>query len=534
MSGEDLGNDLALFDFAAVEAEPAPRILVMWYPDWPVVALDPATPLGDRAIAVLEGGKILACSPAARAHGIRRGMRRRDAQSRLPSLTCHDYQPEYDARAFEPLLAAVEHVSPGVEPIRPGMCATAAQGPTRYFGTEDRFIDALGEYLESLGFPDARFGIADGSFAASQAAKADVIVPPGQSPTFLRDLPVGVLDRPELADLLRRMGLRTLGAFAELPTGQVAARFGADGVLAHRLAAGRERRRLAVRTPPPELTVTAPIDPPLERIDAIAFGVRRYADTFIEQLADRDLVCTALQLRIRSEDGSVADRLWRHPRWFSAGDVVDRVRWQLHSASPAGQGIGLQDSGSLTGAVEAVTFEPREVDRSGIHADELWGPRGPDERVHRAFARVQSIAGHTSVVTLTRSGGRGPRDFCVASPWGERPMVSRDPQAPWPGQVPDPAPSRILSPPWSVIVKGARDPIYIDDRGFLSEEPATIIFRDHSREDIHEWSGPWSSDESWWDSEKQLTLSRIQAITAKSAYLLALTDSDWWVEGIYD
>ena len=60
--------------------------MVIWFPDWPVVAA--AGQLGEdpqRPLAVVEHGEIYACSTAARLEGVRRGMRRRDAPPAAPS-----------------------------------------------------------------------------------------------------------------------------------------------------------------------------------------------------------------------------------------------------------------------------------------------------------------------------------------------------------------------------------------------------------------------------------------------------------------
>ena len=65
----------------------------------------------------------------------------------------------------------------------------------------------------------------------------------------------GEKSAPELPDLLARLGIRTLGAFAALPARAVVARFGAPGEAAHRLARGLDERPLAARTPPPDLAV---------------------------------------------------------------------------------------------------------------------------------------------------------------------------------------------------------------------------------------------------------------------------------------
>src|SRR5699024_1086835 len=71
------------------EAEPNVRFsaenrrTVIWCPDWPVYAAG-ATRMS--AAAVFDKGQVLACTDIARHDGVRRGMRKRDAQSRCPQL----------------------------------------------------------------------------------------------------------------------------------------------------------------------------------------------------------------------------------------------------------------------------------------------------------------------------------------------------------------------------------------------------------------------------------------------------------------
>ena len=91
--------------------------------------------------------------------------------------------------------------------------------------------------------------MADGLFAAVLAARRGLIVPPGGTPGFLAPFPVGILGRPELAELLDRLGIRTLGDFAALPESHVLGRFGADGVLCHRVAGGRSGELGDLRQP---------------------------------------------------------------------------------------------------------------------------------------------------------------------------------------------------------------------------------------------------------------------------------------------
>src|SRR6266511_1451023 len=262
------------------------RVLAIWCPDWPVAAAGvPAT----EPVAVLDAGRVLACSLAARAEGVRPGQRRRQAQECCPELELIAHDPDRDARAFEPVLVAVESLTPRIEVLRPGECAFPARGAARYHGGEAtltaKVLATVDQVLGVLG--RCQVGIADGRFAASLAARpapppappargvpsraspaglasrgfaaylasrgptvdpasrdtaADGlaagrhwIVPSGETLGFLAPFPVEVLERPELTDLLIRLGLRTLGDLAALPRAPMAARFGPEGIRAHQL-----------------------------------------------------------------------------------------------------------------------------------------------------------------------------------------------------------------------------------------------------------------------------------------------------------
>ena len=100
------------------------RGLALWSPDWPVTAAAKAAHVpAHQPAAVFVANRVLACSAVARAQGVRRGLRRREAQARCPDLAVLTPDPDRDARAFEPVVAAVEELAPGVEVVRPGLVA---------------------------------------------------------------------------------------------------------------------------------------------------------------------------------------------------------------------------------------------------------------------------------------------------------------------------------------------------------------------------------------------------------------------------
>src|SRR5258705_9266325 len=178
------------------------RTMLLWCPDWPVLAaaftegVDP-----HRPVAVLHANRVLVCSPAARAEGIRRGLRKREAQGRCPNLIVVSHDPGRDARAFEPVVASVEEIAPGVEVLRPGACALAARGPASYYGGEAEAAERLAEHIALRCGGEIQAGVAEGVFAAMLAARAGRIVAPGATPAFLPEMDIATLDRPQLTDL---------------------------------------------------------------------------------------------------------------------------------------------------------------------------------------------------------------------------------------------------------------------------------------------------------------------------------------------
>src|SRR5258705_8268076 len=134
--------------------------------DWPVSAAGSLEGVDVHApVAVLPANRVLVCSPAARAEGIRRGLRKREAQGRCPNLIVVSHDPGRDARAFEPVVAAVEEIAPGVEVLRPGACALAARGPASYYGGEAEAAEPLGGHIPLPLGGEIPAGGAQGGFA---------------------------------------------------------------------------------------------------------------------------------------------------------------------------------------------------------------------------------------------------------------------------------------------------------------------------------------------------------------------------------
>jgi len=523
------------------------RCLVLWFPDWPIVALQRSPesrhPAG-APLAILAQNVVVACSDAARREGVRRGMRRRDAQARCPELRLAAEDPSRDAREFLPVADRIEQLAPGLQLLRPGLCVLRIRGPARYYGGERPAALALVRLLHEEGL-EVRAGIADGRFAAEQAARRaeDVLlVPEGDDAAFLAPLPIALIEDERLATLLIGLGIRTLGEFARLGAHDVHHRFGPDGALRHALAAGLDPRRFAAREAAPDHTAEVAFEPPLALADQVAFGVRMTAERFIDALARTGLVCTELRVELDGPAGDGIERVWTHPAAFDAAAVVDRVRWQLEG------GLAAAAAAALREGVERVRLTPEAVASRSAHEPGLFG-RGADERLVHALSRVQAMLGPAGVVTPSVGGGRRLAERQRLTPWGERPPRPDD--RPWPGRLPPPYPASVYPEPIPIEVHDAHGaPVRLAERGTAQGEPTWItIAADGSgtgrdgraapgraeRRRITAWAGPWPLVERGWSPTERRRADRFQIVDETGgAWTLLLERDEWSIEGRYD
>lgn len=504
------------------------RCLVLWFPGWPVTAWALAEGAdAARPVAVVAGNRVLACSPEASAEGVVPGQRRREAQSRCATLLVLPADEARDAREFSRVVDRVEGLSPGVQVVRPGVCVLRSRGFARYVGSEAEAAEVLLDAVTDLGITTGRAGVADGLFAALQAARAGdpvLVVPARASAAFLAPLPVGRLGDESLSVLLPRLGVHTLGDFAALGPAAVRDRFGRHGERLHALASGADPSRVQPRSPPPELVRTLDFEPPLTLVDQVAFTARATVEEFIAALASAGLACTQLRVELFGERGELATRTWGTPGVFDAPAVVDRIRWQLQAA--AGE--------ALHSPVTGLRLEPVAVDALSFHVPGLFGS-GPDERVHHVLSRVQAMLGHEGVVTPQVGGGRWLAERQLMVPWGDAPEPAAPPDRPWPGRPPDPLPATVFAAPRAVQVLAADGRgVGIDDRGRLRGVPTALRDGDERRTLIG-WAGPWPVDERGWDPSRHRSASRFQVVDGTgTAWLLVLRDGSWWAEGRYD
>jgi protein ImuB len=491
-----------------------------------------------------------------------------DAPRRVLVVWCPDWPgqgTEAAARAFEPVVAAVEGFCPRVEVLRPGACALAARGPARYFGGEKALARKIIDAVARRGFA-CQVGVADGLFAAQLAAQlaaraprarqapqsprakaldaarepaldAALIVAPGETPAFLAPCPVGSLEDPELAGLLPRLGIRTLGGFAALPAAEAGNRFGARGALAHRLARGLDPRPVVPRPPLADLSVSMEFDPPAEQSEPVVFAAKALAEQMHTGLAASGLACVRVQVLLTCADGQEFGRLWRHDGLLSALAVAERVRWQLASwgTGHPGRGEGAGE-GTQPGGVTLLRLVPDQLVRAVGRQLGLWGDAVVSDRVARAALRVQAMLGHGSVVRPLLAGGRGPAEQVTLVPFGDAADPLLPAGRPWPGRLPAPAPATVYPAPLPAVVTDASgSAVTVTGRALASAPPARLSAGGEPWLAITSWAGPWPVTERWWRPESARRQARFQLVTEDGSACLAVVQGGrWLIEASYD
>ena len=130
----------------------APRLVAVWVPDWPVVALAleargrrraPADRAREAApdpalapVAVVGGRGVVAASAPARAAGVATGMRLRVARALCPGLVAVPSRPGHEARGFEAVMEALGSLLADPLVARPGLALSGARGPASWAGGE--------------------------------------------------------------------------------------------------------------------------------------------------------------------------------------------------------------------------------------------------------------------------------------------------------------------------------------------------------------------------------------------------------------
>jgi DNA polymerase-4/protein ImuB len=318
-----------------------------------------------------------------------------------PTLRLCEPDPVHYDERFARLLAALNEVSPVVEPAELGLVYLGCDGLEGIYGGAEKIVEAIQLRIADCGLrigtssvksaidnPQSaiRVGWGPGKFvawvAATRAKPGEaVIVYPGEAGRFLAAQPIAVLPLdPDTHRRLRQLGIRTLGALAALPEEAVTAQFGAAGRRLWRLAAGQIAEPVVGRVAPEPIVAALTFFTPV--------GERELLERALDQLIARALKhprrigwrVQAVRLRAEVEGGRswLADILLKDPT-ADAARIAAPLETRLEQAPP---------SGAVTRLVlELTAFAPGTAELQLFARDAGAAARAGQQHALRSAAR---------------------------------------------------------------------------------------------------------------------------------------------------
>lgn len=348
-------------------------------------------------------GIILEVNRRAREQGVRPGMRYAAGLSLAATLTAGEVDAAALAAGEAELVAALRALSPEVEPsdAHPGVFFMDASGLGLLYPSLEEWAARVREATRRLGFA-ARVAVGFsrlGSWAAARGKRGlTVFETAAAEDEALRAAPLSRLPLPPPSLMaLERLGVRTVGAFLELPPGGVGRRFGAEAHRLHRMARGTLTPPLQGSHPQEPLRECILLDDGETDVSRLLFLIKRGVDDLIRGADSRGQLLSQLSMLLVPERGDELDEALRPAA--PTADVVELmnlVRLRLEALA-------------LPSGIIEIHLSCEAV-KAGIAQQELFAsrPRRAPEAANRAFARLRAELGEDAVSVARLKDGHLP------------------------------------------------------------------------------------------------------------------------------
>jgi protein ImuB len=297
-----------------------------------------------------------------------------------------------DARHAK-VLDALTRLLPRVGVEGRGTFACDLRGTGRLLGTPEQVGARLVTTLERVRIP-AAVGIAERPFAArvlAERAPAGEVarLQPGEERALLAVLPLSALPMDEEhREELALLGIRDVGAFAELDRGAVLDRFGRAVAAAHALARGEDVGEVRGAPPRERIVAKRSWDVAITEREQLVFALKSLLDPLAAELEHEGVSALRLEAKLEREDAPALriERLVLPPT-ANAAALLRSLRW------------GLEERPEEIGRVFGVRIEVTEVEPSRGRQIGLFAADGANEEEAIAVARyLRSRLGPGAVV----------------------------------------------------------------------------------------------------------------------------------------
>src|SRR6478752_7805805 len=371
------------------------------------VALRERPDLVDQPVVVGGSGRgvVLAANYVARRYGIRSAL----PMTRVRRLCPHVVVLPPDYSTFTSVSASVMETFRDVTPVVEAMSLDEAfldvRGSTRRLGTPAEIAEHLRATIHDEQGITCSVGVAASvsvAKVASRRAKPDgvVVVPPSEVTTFLHPLDVGELwgVGERTADLLHRLGLRTVGDVAHAPLTTLQRAVGVHlATSLHQLAWGEDRRVGTARRGADEPDRSMGADETFGRdTDDPAVVLRevlRLSAKVGTRMRAARVAGRTVTLKVRFADFTTITRS------KTLGEATDVTREIYGTASDLFTALGLQRARIRLVGVRVEGLVPRStVQRQLVLGERERGWAEADVAVDRATRRFGAAAGRPATL----------------------------------------------------------------------------------------------------------------------------------------
>jgi len=412
------------------------------------------------------------------------------------------YIPNVSGDTAAALVDCAGTFSPRVENTGAGTVVFDVEGLERLFGGYSEIAEKIRDSVCARGL-QANVAVAANADAAVCAARGFcgvTVIQRGTEAARLRDLPLDVLKPPpEISEALERWGIRTLGAFANLPAVQVSERLGQEGVKLHKLAQGAGARPIVPHVAALRFVEVMELDYDITTIEPLTFILSRMLDQICSRMRSRNVATHEVRLVLGTYVRTLNLPIpVRNSRLLTKLFILDL------EAHPPGIAIKRVE-------VEAIPVKPRVVQNG------LFVPLSPEpEKLELTLARLKAVVGEENVGSAEIIDTHRPDAFSVI-PFGRRLRESTQRNS-----INLRLTLRLFRPPFDATVQ-LRDQI-----------PTWIAF--HGRHgSITTASGPWHTSGDWW----RPTMWDREEWDVEVADMLYRIYYDvhldrWYAQGVYD
>jgi protein ImuB len=492
------------------------RIMYLWLRRWPIDRLRlsqrknsavPAEAVPFATVIDSAGRRLLAAvNPAAAAAGLAPGMPLADALSFLPGLVTALAEPAKDAAALRRLAEWCGRYSPWTAPDGADGVRIEITGSAHLWGGERALAADL---MTRLARRDVagRIAIADSLGTAwaiarfAETTEGVVIAPPGELRAALAPLPVEALRLdPTIAQGLRRIGLKRIGALDAMPRDALARRFGETVAQRFDQALDNLPEPLSPLGEAPIRRVRLSFAEPIADPADLMLATERLAADLVCRLAQEGTGARRLDLAFHRVDGRVerirlgTARPSRDPRHLAA-----LLKERLDTVDP---GLGVEDMILAAFAVEPLP--PEQIDLPGHTAKNQASGIAPllDRLGNRlgltALARLEARESHIPERASVRVSAGSPSPPSLRS--GPSPAVrERGDPARRTGWVRGQQDGKAQKPPRPIRLFDPPEPV--EAFWLLPDDPPFRFIWRRRRHRVTRADGPERIAEEWWRPE---------------------------------